>query len=219
MNLAARTEALLALVAAYEAGECERLRAPALAQAAQIRRAARAEARRRVATAAAEARADIAQAVAQATAQWATASRLQAQRRASALLAQGWGELRAALERLWQTPASRAAWIDRQLARAVAALPAVDGVFTLALPAALAAAEAEQACARLRTLGAAQVVLRADATLACGLRVLAGANVFDATLDGLLAQRAMLEGRLLQALDLTPAAAVAPAPASPPEAA
>jgi hypothetical protein len=62
---------------------------------------------------------------------------------------------------------------------------------------------AEDGAVAATLLGAAGVAdfeLLADARIDAGLRVTAGRNVVDATLEGLLADRARIEGRLLHNL-------------------
>ncbi len=201
MNLQQRTAALLQVVDAYRARRCAELLEPATAQARLLKREALRTARGRVHTAIEEQRKRIAAEVGAAQARLATERRLRAQRSATATLAQAWEPLRAALRARWRDAATRARWIDTQLARARTALP--RGAWQVRHPPDWPQAEREAA----RSLLAAHGIIAepiADAAIEAGLRVRAGNNSLDFTLDGLLAERAALEGRLLQLLTEAP---------------
>lgn len=202
MNLEQRTAALLAVVAEYRAQRCNELLEPARAQARATVAAALREARRRVRTAIGEERKRAAAAIAAAEAQLATERRLVAQRRSAAQLTDGWSGLRTALQACWDDEAARAAWIDAQLARAHNVLQAeAGGAWLLNGPAPWSAAERERVAKALRERGAPAVRFEPDARISAGFRVQAGHNVLDATLDGLLADRAAVQGRLLQLIE------------------
>lgn len=62
------------------------------------------------------------------------------------------------------------------------------------------AEEREAFAQRLREAAVTEVAWQARKDIAGGLRIRAGSNVLDATIDGLLADRAALEGHLLDAL-------------------
>lgn len=196
MNLQERTQALLAVVEEFRRRRCAELLEPADAQARAIVRNALAEARRRVRTAIAEERQRIAAEIAAAQARLATQRRLAAQRRAMQLLGKAWDGLRAALAARWRAPATRARWVDAYLARATRALPA--GAWTIRCAPDWPAPEREAALRRLAERGLRDVRIEPDAAIAAGFRVHAGHNVLDATLDGLLADRAAIEGQLLE---------------------
>ena len=66
--------------------------------------------------------------------------------------------------------------------------------------------ECEQAKAQLNAQGVLLARCGPDPSIAGGLRIRAGHNVLDATVDGLLEDRAALEGRLLHALAPSPPA-------------
>lgn len=206
MKLEQRTAALLRVVADYREQRCAELLTPARAQARALVAGALRDARRRVHTALVEERRRAAAAVAAAEAQLATETRLAAQRRDAARLASGWAELRLALQARWDDAAARRQWIDAHLARAQQVLldrdaPADDAPWLLRGPAGWPAAEREQVAATLRAQGAPAVEFEADAKLAAGFRVQAGHNALDATLDGLLADRSAVQGRLLQLIE------------------
>lgn len=207
MKLEQRTAALLRVVADYRAQRCAELLTPARAQAQALVAGALRDARRRVHTALVEERRRAAAAIAAAEAQLATETRLAAQRRDAARLASGWTELRRALQGRWDDPGSRRHWIDAHLARAQKVLldraGPVDGIepWLLRGPAGWAAGEHERVAAALREQGAPAVQFVPDEQLGAGFRVQAGHNALDATLDGLLADRSAVQGRLLQLIE------------------
>ncbi len=197
MSLAARTAALLAQIEAQRAQACTAVLAPAQAQAAAVRRAALREARQRVRTTLRAERERVDAALAAAAAHLATEQRLQRQRSAAALLARAWTALRDALVARWQDPAARAAWI----AWHTNDVPLPPGsTWLLEAPADWPAAEANALCAALRAQGAADVRVDLRDDIAAGLRLSAGHNRVDATVDGLLADRSAIDGRLLALL-------------------
>lgn len=197
MNLHQRTAALLEVVAAYRARRCEELRQPAEQQAREIRRSALTAAHQRVHTAVEEQRKRMAAEIGAAEARLATEHRLLAQRRAAAMLARAWTHLRSALLARWRDAATRTRWVDSNLDRALQALP--HGQWQILHPRDWPDGEREAVAARMAPHGIATGFVE-DASVAAGLRVIAGNNALDFTLDGLLADRAAIEGRLLQML-------------------
>ena len=138
--------------------------------------------------------------IAAAQARLATQRRLHEQQRTAALLQRAWERLPGELAQRWRDPAARAAWVAMVIGRG-------EGAHA-------ARAVAHRACARLaggRTTGAAgragrlepdaAPVFEADARIRAGLKVAAGGNLIDGTLDGLLADRGDLESRLLRQLE------------------
>jgi hypothetical protein len=197
MSLAARTAALLAQIEAQRVQRCAALLAPAQAQAQALGAAALREARQRVRTALRAERERVDAVVAAAEARLATEQRLHRQRAASALLTRAWTALRAELQSRWEDPAARAAWI----ALHTRALPfAAGGTWVIEAPADWPADEADALIATLRTQGASEVRVERRADIAAGLRLSAGHNRVDATVDGLLADRAAIDGQLLALL-------------------
>ena len=197
MNLHERTSALLAVVDEYRSRRCAELIDPAQQQASAIRREALRAARSRVRTAIAEARARIASEIGAAEARLATERRLLAQRRAAATLAQARAPLRAALRTRWQAPETRARWIESHLARALRTLPPAE--WEIQHPPDWPGAERAATAARLQAQGI-RTRFVASSAIDAGLRVIAGHNALDFTLAGLLAERAAIDGRLLQLL-------------------
>jgi hypothetical protein len=208
MNLEQRTAALLAVVEAYREERCAALLNPARAQARALMASALREARRRVRTAIGEERRRLATVLAAAEAQLATERRLTMQRRAATHLKHGWAALRTALQAQWDSAPARADWIASQLSRVRTVLrPMQDAArddvdpWVLICPVGWAAAERERVAATLLLHGAPAVHMIDDPQLTAGFRVQAGHNVLDATLDGLLADRDAVQGRLLQLIE------------------
>jgi hypothetical protein len=200
MNLEQRTTALLALVEQYQARRFAELLEPARAEARATIRSALAEARKRVSTAIAEERKRRDLEIGAVEAALATDRRLSAQRHAVQLLASAWSELRARLIARWNAAPTRARWVDAYLDRALTAVPGGSDGWRIEHHPAWVEAERAPRLERLRARGVPKVVFECDAAIEAGFRIVGGHNVLDATLDGLLADRAQLEGRLLHHL-------------------
>jgi hypothetical protein len=227
LTLEQRTAALLALVDTYRAKRCAELLDPAREQARALLRIARAEGRQRVRATIAEARQRLAGEVGAAQARLATERRLDEQRQAVRLLQQAWAALREELRRRWRDDAARRRWLDAHLARALRALPAAHlaaagacaspaaeagpvaggaAPWQVEFPADWAPDERQAFAARLAAAGVSVAAWCPREDIDGGVRVRAGNNVVDATIDGLLADRAAIEGRLLDLLrDAAPA--------------
>ena len=199
MKLADRTQALIDSVEVYRSERCVALLEPARAEARAVLRAALAEARRRVTTAIDEERKRMRREVGAVEASLATERRLVAQQRAVRQLARAWTALRAALEVRWADPSARHVWVASHLARAVECL-AHDAEWRIRYHPAWQEDERRRASLELQGLGI-RVVLEPDAAIVAGFVVTCGHNLLDATVEGLLADRAAIEGHLLQALE------------------
>jgi hypothetical protein len=198
LSLEQRTAALLALVEQYRQARCAELLAPAREQSRCLLRHARSEGRRRVRTAIGEARQRLAAEIGATQARLATEQRLSEQRRAVQVLRQAWSALRDELLARWQETAARGRWIDAHLARALATLPRER--WRIEFASGWPEAERGAFSARLAAAGIADASWQAREDIDAGVRIRAGNNVVDATIDGLLADRASLEGRLLDLL-------------------
>jgi len=198
LTLEQRTAALLALVEEYRARRCAELLDPAREQARSLLRDARAEGRQRVHTTIAEARQRVASEVGAEQARLATERRLAEQRRAMLVLQQAWTELRAALRGRWLDVKARRRWLDAHLARALRVLPPER--WQVEYAAGWAPGERESFAERIAAAGVADASWQAREDIDGGIRIRAGNNVVDATIDGLLADRAAIEGRLLDLL-------------------
>ena len=200
MNLEKRTVALLDLVEQYRARRFTDLLEPAQREARQTVRAALAEAHRRVHTAIVEERKRCALEVGAVEAALATDRRLSQQRHAVQLLNTAWRELRARLVAQWDAAPTRAQWIAAYLQRALRSVPCAAGGWRIVTHPAWTAAERSHWVEQLRIDGVAPVVFETSDAISAGFRVVSGNNVLDATVEGLLADRSQLEGRLLHHL-------------------
>jgi vacuolar-type H+-ATPase subunit E/Vma4 len=206
LTLAQRTAALLDLVDSYRAARSAQILEPAREQARALLRTARAEGRRRVRTAIAEARQRLAAEVGAAQARLATERRLTEQQRAVQVLQQAWSALDESLRRRWHDAPPRRLWCEAHLTRALEALP--HERWRIECAADWPADERDAFTQRLREAGISDVAWQPRDDIAGGLRIRAGNNLVDATIEGLLADRAALEGRLLDALLLNGGGAI-----------
>lgn len=198
LTLEQRTTALLALVEEFRARRCAELLEPAQQQARSLLRNARAEGRQRVHTTIGEARQRLASEVGAAQARLATDRRLAQQRHSVRVLQQAWAALREALRARWRDAGARGLWLDAHLSRALRALP--KDRWQVEFAAGWDEAERESFAARVAAAGITSASWQARDDIDGGVRIRAGNNVVDATIDGLLADRAALEGRLLDLL-------------------
>ena len=166
----------------------------------ETRRAALAEARRRVHTAIVEERKRRALEVGAVEAALATDRRLSHQRHAVQLLNGAWRDLRARLVARWDAAPTRAEWIAAYLKRALRSVPCAPGGWRIQTHPGWTAAERAHWIEQLRIDGVTPVAFEAGNDISAGFRVVSGNNVLDATIDGLLADRTQLEGRLLHHL-------------------
>lgn len=194
-GIAQPTQALLDLVEADRARQSAQTLDTARNQAAALRVQAQTQARERLRQAFAEQRRRLHESVAAAQARLATQRRLHEQQRSAALLQRAGQQLPVELLARWRQPATRAAWVAQALAAARTHLPP-GGWRILHAP---DWPTAEQQALAVETGAAPQ--FEADARIAAGLKIVAGGNVIDGTLDGLLADRSSLEARLLRLLE------------------
>jgi hypothetical protein len=201
MSVANQTQALLALVEADRARQCDAILDDARARAAALLGDAHAEARRQMRAAFGEERARRGERIAAARANLQTRQRLGEQQRAAAFLAAGWQRLHDELLRRWREPAARKAWVANVAADAARLLPRAEWRITHAPD--WPAAERDAVAAEL-TQGLAIVPsFTADPNVAAGLKIAALGNVIDGTIKGLLADRAEIGARLLHLVDLS----------------
>lgn len=187
--------ALLEVVAADREARCRAILAPA-EDAVAARVAAGLQATRRALRQALagerealRARLDAAQA------QRDAARRRRLQRLAQAAADEGWALLASALGQRWQTPESRQRWMAAALEVARARLP--PGGWCIRHPPGLAVAETEALRQSLAAQGVSDVRCEAAADIAAGIEIRVGDARLDATVDGLLADRATVAGRLV----------------------
>jgi hypothetical protein len=203
MRLDDQVAALLAVVEAHRSSATGELLARARAESRRIVAEAHAAARQRLYNALAHERERLAASVRAAEANLQTRRRLHRQAEVAAVLRQAWVRLEAALVARWQSGANRALWVQRHLERAIAALPALG--WEIAHPPSWGAEEREEAVRWLAARGVGGVRTMVDTSIRAGVRIRAGHNLMDATLEGLLADREAIEGRLLHYLEGAPA--------------
>ena len=194
-----QAQALLDLVEADRQQQCAQALGQAHARATAQQAQARAEARGRMRQLFAEQRARRHEAIAAARARLATQRRLHEQQRTAALLRLAWQQLPAELHALWQQPAMRTAWVDKVLAAAREHMP--QGGWRIVHAADWPPAEQRVLAEQPGSSGLAAPVFEADASMAAGLKVVAGGNVINGSLAALLADRADFEARLLRRLE------------------
>lgn len=190
--------ALLRVIDEYRVARCREALAQAQTEADRTVARGRAAAARRLRAALAAERAQRDVAVDAALARLGTARRLHRQRRYLAALAVAWARLEAELAARWQSRGGRERWVTRQLAAARVALPALE--WLIEHPPQWHAEERERALRQLAEAGIAAPRFAAQDDIHAGLRIRCGHNLLDATPVGLLADRAAIEGRLLDHL-------------------
>ena len=198
MSLRQQTLDLLKIADDYRAGHCRALLAQASAESRAILKAAHLEARRDLRKLLAPEHQRLAAEIALAEAKLVTQRRLHDQRRVAGILRQAWPRVAQALRERWEAPAQRASWVEHHLSIALSALPA-EG-WLVQHPQDWPAQEREDAHRWLQAHGIEDARFEADPGLPAGIRVVCGLNLLDASLDGLLADRTQIEGRLLHHL-------------------
>jgi len=186
--------ALLQLIAENREVKCRTERERAAAEARSIIKAAHAEARKRLRPAVEEASRRPAERLARARAQRRTRERLARQQRVKARLEKAWRLLRESLERSWLDPDGRHLWVERSVSRAAGALP--PGEWKIVHPADWPDEEKTRVRQRLLERSAVAAFAR-DPLVRAGVKFASGHTVFDATMEGLLADRPAVEARLL----------------------
>ncbi|MGZ5187539.1 MAG: hypothetical protein ACXWCO_20805 [Caldimonas sp.] len=188
--------ALLELVQSDRDRQRSEILGEAESRAATLQAQAHAEARARMVRAFQEQRSRRREGIAAAEARLATQRRLHEQQRTAALLRHAWEQLPNELRALWQEPDARASWVRRVLASARERLP--PGPWRIVHAADWEATQHEAFA------DGTEHRFEADPAIAAGLKVVADGNVIDGTLEGLLADRADFETRLLRALEERP---------------
>jgi hypothetical protein len=195
MNLDERESGLLALIEGYRDAECRALldaaRAEAAALLARTWRAERARLHARVVAerAAAQAR------IQAARAEQDTCTRALVEQANARLLADAWPRLCERLRARWSSADDRRDWARGALTQAQRVLPA--GAWTLRHAPGWEEAERRPLTAGLAAALGHEPRCIADPRLAAGLVIERGTAQLDASLAGLLADRARLEARLL----------------------
>jgi hypothetical protein len=199
MPLERKTQALIDLVQGATASRRDELIGAAKSRAKALFREAHAEARRKMQRAFEDERRRARERLAAAQATLETRRRLALQRRNAALLDVGWQMLPDALVERWQHEGMRARWIARALAAARQALPKHG--WRIVYPPEWSDAERDALVETIvRETGLAPE-LHPDPALRAGIAIVTDGTTIDATLAGLLADRADIGASLLQRLD------------------
>ena len=197
MNIEPRAQALIDLVESDAREQSTSIAAQAEAQARALVREARSAAHARAGAALAEERRRLHAQLGAAEARLANARRQHAQRRHQLMLDAAWQRLPALLVQRWQAPQTRARWIARMLEAARVSFP--PGAWAVVHGADFTEADRTLACG-LAVQAGATIEFVADAAMTAGLKLRAGGNLIDGSAAGLLADRAMVGSRLLDAL-------------------
>jgi F0F1-type ATP synthase membrane subunit b/b' len=195
MSAQSRAESLMRLVTEYRETRCSAMLDAARAEARSTLKQAHVAARQRARAALAHERERLHASIAAAEAQLATQRRFHRQREVAAALQIAWTKLEAELLACWNDAARRTAWIERALADSQATFPAQE--WEIEHP---PGSDREPAARWLAERGIAPARFVERAEMRAGLRIRAGHNVLDATIAGLLGDRAAVEGRLLHHL-------------------
>jgi hypothetical protein len=188
-------ERMLALVEERSRAECEAVLTKAQDEARQIVAESHRNARSRVHASLSEARALMEKRMSQAEAALETARRQNRQSRDQALIAAAWPLLNPALEKRWRDDRARHLWIESLIKQALAVLPRTQ--WEIACPQDYELAEREALAAQVNQAIDAMPAFVEAADIIAGLRITAGDALLDGTIEGLLADRAAIESRLL----------------------
>lgn len=195
-------QALLTLLEEDRKRQCDALISDAQARASGVVQQARRDALARVRAVFAVERQRLDEQLKAAAASLQTERRLSEQERLAQLLELAWQMLPEALLERWQDPGRRRKWVAHVIDMAQQLLP--HPMWTLRVAPGWPAEERDQALqAVARRLGYTPDCSE-DADIQAGLLIMAAGNRLDATLGGLLADRAAVEARLLDYLERRP---------------
>jgi hypothetical protein len=195
-------QALLTLLEEDRRRQCDALIADAQARARSVLRQAHCDARSRMRAAFAAERQRLDEQVRAAAARLQTERRLSEQERLAQLLRLGWQMLPEALLERWQDPGRRSKWVAQAIDSAHRLLP--SEMWTLSVAPGWPAEERDQALQSVASRLGTMPGCSEAAEIQAGLLIIAAGNRLDATLGGLLADRAAIEARLLDYLERQP---------------
>ena len=198
MSTAGALVEMLKLVEEHELGRCREALANAHAQARVVRRDAQRTARARLHTHVQALKQERRRALALASAELDTAHRQHRNRCDYALIQAGLKQLDTALVARWRDVTARHQWVESLMRTALARLPRVR--WEISHPPEWPQREQSELDTRLAPQLGVAPVLRAEPGISAGLRVRAGTALLDGTLEGLLADRAMIEALMLAEL-------------------
>lgn len=178
---------------------CREIERAAAARADELRRQSRSEARERVHEAVAEERKRREMAIVQARHRLETEGRRRIQARYRELLGRAWPRLVTELNERWQRADERGQWCELALDEAARLFTADNWLVEHPEPAngTWSSADTERLSAALDRHNIDGAETRAVADLEAGLRIRRGSACLDASVAGLLARRAAVEGGLL----------------------
>jgi hypothetical protein len=187
-------EHLLGVVVENREKRCLELRENARQQASEIIRRAHSKGRVRMHYHIEALREKYRVRVTAATARNQTLLRRQHQKEDRAILDIAWPLLREAILALWNDPVTRRRWLDAAIASASTELREHD--WRIEHPPGMGEdiKKIEQSFSRVKDKGPE---LSASDDIEAGIRIIAGGTVVDATLEGLLQQRAAIEARII----------------------
>jgi hypothetical protein len=188
-------DALLQQVTQDRDRRCAQVRAAAMSQAQQIVRTARTQARQSVHNAVTQERGRMDFGLRQATARADIEVRREEQQVSQVLLGNMWAGIADALARRWQEPAPRRAWLAAALGQAGGLLGGRP--WLIESGAEWTQQERGELLERARSSGAATVTFALRAGMPAGLTIRSDRVSVDATVPGLLAQRAAIEAAFL----------------------
>jgi hypothetical protein len=149
-------------------------------------------------------------ALARASARLDTTARERAQARVSVLLTESRTVMVEELQRLWRDERTRRAWCDNLIAQGIDSLG--RGGWVVEHPPDLAPEEIVVPAGDTEGRSGNEPVLRACDDIAAGLRIRTPGACLDGTIDGLLADRGTIEGRVLAEVGRSGATAPAGSP-------
>jgi vacuolar-type H+-ATPase subunit H len=195
MKAQSAERALLDVVDSTYREQVEAILAEAEDRSRVIVREAHERARRGVRTAYLEAQERAEERIVTQQARAATERRLHEQRRAAKILEAEWALLPKALVERWSNAGMRRRWALHAARAALDQLPRAG--WQIEHPADWSEAERSELAADVAPALVEAPVFAVDVSVKAGLRIKAGHNVVDATLDGLLADREAIGARLL----------------------
>ncbi|RJG00386.1 hypothetical protein [Noviherbaspirillum sedimenti] len=201
-NVERQMQAMLTLLEEDRRRQCDALIADAQARARRVVRQAQRDARARMRAAFAAERQRLDEQIKAAAARLQTERRLSEQQRLAQLLQLAWQMLPEALLERWQDPGRRKTWMAQAIDSAQRLLP--HEMWTLQVAPGWPAEERDQALQSVARCLGTMPACSELAELQAGLLIIAGGNRLDATLGGLLADRAAIEARLLDYLERQP---------------
>jgi len=198
VSLERQVRAMIRVAEEYRAERCQALLETAALKAKRIMAQAHAAARSSLRAALTETREELDVAIAEAETELVSLRRVDAQRRLAAALDACLPALQRTLRGRWQSPSGRTAWVRQHLAVAIADLPSTG--WRIHHAPGWPPGEREETQGWLRNAGIGETLFEPDPGIEAGIRVRCGPNLLDASFDGLLADRALINGRLLHYL-------------------